>query len=381
MIHQPSPRSSENRAPSLRGRGEWGARVVLYSLAISWLLIIPTDALELNGSYENDALLGLKRGDNPIAGDLNRLRLKINAELRSNLRLYLEPRYYLFPASQTVTLTGASQLDRLVWDKVYLKVNLPLASVTLGKQRIAWGTGYIWNPTDVSNPQTLSFAVGEEDETNVEAVRVEVPIGEASGIDGYVLTGGEWSNTQKGIRVRNNIGLFDYSLSYVDLGTSSFLLGFDTAGELLGLGVRGEIAYRSPAGSNAYAQSVWGADYTFENGTYVNLEYYNNGLGKKNKDNYDWATSIRGMDNLYFGASKIMDEITRISGSAIFNLNDYSFLIYPSFSRNVAENVDLNLEAMVLGGEEGSQYYPPAANDPTGFGGSKIGLIRVKYSF
>ena len=139
--------------------------------------------------------------------------------------------------------------------------------------------------------------------------------------------------------------------------------------------------YRAPAGSNAYLQSVLGLDYTFENGIYINLEYYNHSLGKKRKEDYDWSTSVRGMDYLYFGASKSLDELTRVSGSSIMNLDDYSFLLYPSFSRNVAENIDLNLEAMVLGGEEGSEYYPPAAQDPTGFGNSKFGLIRVKYSF
>ena len=337
--------------------------------------------VEIGGSYENDVVLGINRNGSAIAGDLNRLRLKVDSSFSSNLVLHLEPRYYLFPTSQTFALSGVSSLDQLVWDKVYLKAYLAAVDITVGKQRIALGTGYIWNPTDIFNPVVMSFTVGEEDETNVEAVRLEVPIGEAGGIDGFVLTGSEWGMTKRGIRGKGNISLFDYSLSYIDLADEGFQLGFDTAGELFGLGVRGEMVRKSPATSDAYVQSVVGCDYTFENGIYVNIEYHFNGLGKKNKDDYDWTSRRLGMDYLYLGTSKIIDEITKVGCSLLMNLDDASYLIYPSLSRNISENVDINLEAMVLGGEVGSEYYPPAAQDPTGFGGSKFGLIRVKVSF
>ncbi|MFC1571652.1 hypothetical protein ACFL31_03785, partial [Candidatus Margulisiibacteriota bacterium] len=192
---------------------------------VSCFLCLASSALELAGSYENDVLVGLKRGDEPLAGSLNRFRLKFDAKVGANSTIHLEPRYYTFIKSQDYSLTGATQLDQLIWDRVYLKSYFKLANITLGKQRIAWGTGYIWNPTDVSNPQTLSFAVGEEDETNVEAIRVEVPLGETSGIDAYVLTGSEWGSSRKGVRIKTNIEIFDYSVSHVDTGDSGFRLG------------------------------------------------------------------------------------------------------------------------------------------------------------
>ncbi|MFH1825752.1 MAG: hypothetical protein ABH823_00470 [bacterium] len=359
----------------------WLLKIGYCLIIVSWLLVIPAAALDLNGSYENDTLFGFKRGAVPLAGNLNRFRLKIHQQAGEQANLYLEPRYYFFPSTSSVALTGASDLDKLVWDKAYVKVNLPRAAVTVGKQRIAWGSGYIWNPTDVSNPQTLSFAVGEEDETNVEAVRLEVPLGALNSLDGYVRTSSEWRSSVKGVRGKVNVGIFDYAVSYADLGDGDFMIGFDAVGEVFDFGVRNEIAYRSPTGSNVYYQSVWGLDYTLANGLYLNAEYYNNGLGHASLEDYDWDNRILGRDYLYFGLNKSLDEITQLGCSVITNLDDLSYLLYPSFQRSMSDNLDLNIEAMILGGVVGSEYYPPAAQDSFGLGGSKFGLVRFKYSF
>ena len=79
-------------------------------------------------------------------------------------------------------MTGVTDLDQLVFDRAHLKYRADSWSLTVGKQRIAWGTGYIWNPVDIFNPYVLSFAVRDEDKANVNALRWEMPLGEAGGI-------------------------------------------------------------------------------------------------------------------------------------------------------------------------------------------------------
>jgi hypothetical protein len=359
-------------------------------LFVIWSLLFgasPICGVELGGYYENDALGLLKRTGGSVAGDMNRLRLKLDQKIGENAAIHLEPHYNMFIKSENIPLSGVNDLDQLVWDRVYAKLYLPLANLTIGKQRIAWGTGYIWNPTDVFNPFVLSFAVKEEETTNVEAVRFEAPIGNAGGIDGYLLTGKNWHETKKGMRAKTTVGRFDLALSYVDLGSDSFQIGFDTSGDWLDAGVRGEIVMRSPAGSNAYLQSVWGCDYTLDNGVGLNAEYFFNGLGKKNKAEYDWpglaAGNINqlGLDYLFFSANKIINELTQIRASLIMNLDDLSCIIYPQYSRNISQNVDLNLEGMWVAGPDGSEYCPTAALDPTGLAGSQMVLVRVIYSF
>lgn len=338
----------------------------------------------MGGSYENDLLGLVKKDRNTGAGDLNRSRLKIDYKFNDNLAAHFEPRYYLLVKSQDILLTGASDLDKLVWDRAYLKYRDPNWSVTAGKQRIAWGSGYIWNPVDIFNPFVLSFAVREEDRSNVEALRVEVPVGEAGGVDGFVLTGKPWESTARGLRVKGTMGLFDLAFSYVDQGTLGRQIGIDTAGDIIkDVGVRGEIAIKTLSNRNGYiTQTVIGGDYTLDNGVGLNLEYYFNGLGCRDKNNYNWGSVDQvGMDYLFLSANKIIDEITTVTGSVLVNLDDQSFMIYPQYARNIAQNLDLNLEAMLLGGPDGSEFVPPSAFDPYGFGGSKMALVRITYNF
>lgn len=344
----------------------------------AWLLMavcflaIPSYGWELGGYYENDGIGLVKRTGGAVVGDMNRLRLKLDQKAGDNIALHLESHYNLFIKSESIPLSGVNDLDQLVWDRVYVKLYSQSANLTVGKQRIAWGSGTIWNPTDVFNPFVMSFAVKEEETTNVEALRLEAPLGSAGGLDAYL------SKTKKGLRAKTTHGLFDIALSYVDLGDNGFQLGFDSSGDFMSAGVRTELVLKSPAGSNAYIQSVLGMDYTLDNGVGLNFEYFFNGLGKKNKDNYDWANlaagniSQLGMDYLFISANKIIDELTQVRCSLIGNLDDMSYLIYPQYSRNISQNVDLNLEGMWLAGPDGSEYNTAMTN---------VAMARVIYSF
>ncbi len=357
-----------------------------------FLALILTSSLvfanvDINGYYENNLVAVVKRGGGGIIGDLNKVRLRIDYEPHESVLLHLEPQYELLVASETNFIADASGLDQLVWDRAYFKFYFPQADLTVGQQQIAWGTGYIWNPTDVLNPFTLSFAVSEEDEEDAQAIRVEVPLGEASGLDGFILTNKPWEETTKAIKAKTNFENYDLSVSYVDLGGGGFQLGFDTSGELWEFGVRSEIAIIAPVGVNRYIKSVWGGNYTFENGWGIELEYFFNGLGEKKKEDYDWTNYLAGninqfgMDYVFLSLNKTLDELTSIRFSYLANADDYSYIFYPAYTRNIFEHVDLSLEAMITGGPAGSEYMPTDAQDPSGLIGSKIVFVKVQYNF
>jgi hypothetical protein len=320
------------------------------------------------------------------AGDVNRLRLKFGWRPVENILIHLEPRYYLMAKTQDLALAGLTDLNRISFDRAYAKFYLTEANVTVGKQRIAWGSGYIWNPTDVFNPFVLSFAVKEEEETNVEAVRVEIPLGTAENIDCFALTNADLTTSKKGLKVKGNFGLFDIAMSYVDLGRSATQLGIDMVGEAFGFGLRSELAFKAPMIGNKYIQAVLGADYTLDNGAGINLEYFHNGGGQNNKNNYDWVSLAQGTiaqvgsDYLFFSINKAVDELTEVRLSLITNLNDLSYIIYPVYSMNVAQNIDVSLEAMLIGGQRGSEFAPGAALGGA-FSGATVVLTRVVCSF
>ena len=341
----------------------------------------------LNGYYENSPVSLAKRDGDVLWGDLNRLRLRLGYEATPYIYFRLEPEYNFFIKSEDIPLLAVSNVDELVLDRAYVKIYLPQADITVGRQRIAWGAGYIWTPTDAFNPFSLAFAVDEEQEAESDAVRGEIPLGEVSGIDTYVVTSQKWEEAKKGIRARTNVGLYDLSLSYVDLGSGSYQLDFDSAGELFDLGVRAEIALIFPSNADSYVQGILGGNYSFENGWGIDMEYYYNGIGQSDKDDYDWIglysgnINQLGRDYVYFGLNKLLDEITNVRFSLITNLNDLSFIFYPTYSRNIFQNIDLSLEALLMGGEDGSEYSPGDFLDPTGFIGSDAVLVRVRWGF
>ena len=66
--------------------------------------------------------------------------------------------------------------------------------------------------------------------------------------------------------------------------------------------------------------------------------------------------------------------------SLITNIDDQSFLIYPSYTRSIAQYVDLSFEGMLTGGTDGSEF-KPGTKDQTGFGGSNMLMARIIYNF
>jgi len=357
----------------------WSLGLGNWSLSHAWLDVL--------GYYENDLVGIAKRNGEVLGGDLNRMRLRVDANPLESVNIHLEPEYNILLKTENIPISGVSGLDQLVWDRAYVKMYFPLADITAGKQRIAWGAGYLWNPTDVFNPFTLSFAVDEEQETEPEAVRIEVPLGVAAGLDSYIVTGQEWEKSKKGFRVRTNLGIYDLSVSAVDLGSGGHQIGFDATGELFDLGVRCETALIAPAGIDRYLQAVLGWNYTFENGWGVDMEYFFNGRGKRNKADYDWTglssgeVSQLGMDYMYFGVNKMLDEITNVRASLLLNADDMGLMFYPSYTRNIFQNVDLSLEALLNCGEKGSEFNPTDAQDPDGFMGSDMVFFKLRYNF
>lgn len=364
--------------------------LITFSLVFTLMFCLANPAyadIDIGGYFKNDIITVVKRDGERILGNLNKIRLRIDSNVIPNTNIHLEPEYVHLLKSEDMSLTGASGLDQLVWDRTYVKIYFPLADLTVGKQRIAWGTAYLWNPTDVFNPFTLTFAVAEEERVGEEAVRLEIPIGFAGNLDAVVLTGNEWDKSKKGIRGKTNIANYDLSASYVDLGDGGYQVGFDMSGEIFDFGVHSEVAFITPANEGRYSKSVFGWNYTFENGWGIDMEYFYNGLGKSDKDDYDWDALFDGkisqlaMDYLYFGTNKLLDELTQIRLSFLANVNDMSFVVYPSYTKNIAENVDLSFEALLETGSDGSEFRPTPEQDSTGFLGSNIYFVKFRFSF
>lgn len=90
--------------------------------------------------------------------------------------------------------------------------------------------------------------------------------------------------------------------------------------------------------SEEFGQYLLGADDTLENGLYLMGEYYKNGLGKTNKEHYDFNDWMRllgdegqnlGKDYLFFGERYPIGELWTWANYLVINLNDTSGVFFP----------------------------------------------------
>ena len=129
--------------------------------------------------------------------DLNRLRLGLDGSWRQSLLVHVEydnelhfgnltgePDFDLIRQRQ-----GSSYFDLLhvwvddkhaYWDtslyRGYLTYRHGNAELTLGRQRIAWGTAHFWSPTDVFNPiSPLQIEADEREGVDAAQLSVRLP--------------------------------------------------------------------------------------------------------------------------------------------------------------------------------------------------------------
>ena len=124
-----------------------------------------------------------------------------------------------------------SRLDRL-----YLRLYLPAADVTIGKQAVNWGSGYVWSPTDLFSPPDPDELGGVR--KGVTAAVVQLPVGP---LDYWSVA---VADEKLGVRRRGNVSGVDWSLLTVrDHG--DIVIGGDLKGGR-GIGWRLAGTYRLP---------------------------------------------------------------------------------------------------------------------------------------
>jgi len=296
--------------------------------------------------------------------------------------------YYVIPFS-----------DRNFLDNAYIKLTFENLDLTVGKQQISLGTGYVWNPMDVFNIKDVLDPTYEQPGHN--AVRIDVPLGSIYTLTALYSPEDTWRNSAKLLRFKGRISHFDYSLiaieklwrfhDYTQLDTTDTafpelpekrrLLGASTAGELLGLGVWAEYGYNKMENSRDFHELVVGTDYTFDFQTYIMVEFYRNTLGKTDYEQYninDWMRQFAAeqkaisRDQIYSFIQHPATDFLSMGLSSIYSISDNSLALVPTFNYSFSENVDIMVYLNFNFGREGKVF---AKNTGNG------GLLRARIYF
>jgi hypothetical protein len=314
--------------------------------------------------------------------NLNRIRLKPELDLWENARVNVEyeidalysEKNLLFDLSSVST---NRQLFGLKWDlinkgnykvthyfdRLYFRQDFSWGNISMGRQRIAWGSGRIWNPTDLFNPvNPANFAKIEKDGADVAALAYF--FGDFTNLDLVYNPQKKIENSNAGFRFRTNLNKYDLAIvgGYFDKRIDA---GWDFAGSVFNAGVRGEgiVSMNKEDLSNNYTRFILGTDYQITPELYALIEYQYNGEGKPNKSNYELLRLVNGeilnlsRNYLAISANYIFSFITSASLLVNQNLNDGSGFVAVSGLYSISSDLSLTIGAQITYGNNFSEYW------------------------
>jgi hypothetical protein len=251
-------------------------------------------------------------------------------------------------------------------DQLAVRLSAPFGDIVIGRQVLSWGTGRLWNPTDLLSPFPPT-AIDREVRRGVDAVRVSVPLASTAQLEALWLPRPEAHENGGVVRGQLNAFGYDFSLSAAKY-VGDVVLGGDFAGDLGPLGVHGEAAYtlgltglgvegEPVTVAERALRAVVGADWRPAEKLLVGAEYYFNGFGAEKPS--DYAAALRsprvqrgevfGAGRHYLGlvAAYQATELLSMQGIAIVNLTDPSAQLVAALDYWFAQSVIVRAGAIL----------------------------------
>ena len=272
--------------------------------------------------------------------------------------------------------------DKFTFDRALIKLYFKYADIFIGRQQIGWGTGYAFNPTDIWNMKNPTDPTAAK--MGVDAFNVSFPVGDLGSLSFIFTPGNDIAHCGYGSRYKNNLFGYDYSFSLVKYHNADrelyglpekILVGSDFSGQIIGgIGIFGEGVFVNPKyeeleftdTDSSYFQTTIGFDYTLDNGIYLMAEYYYNGLGNDDRDNYNSVDFINlysgemagfGMNYLFSMAKYDFWDDYTLSLNNLFNIDDKSGVIMPNLEYLFSEDISITLKSSIyIGSSSKSEY-------------------------
>ena len=335
-------------------------------------------------SNENlSRLFGIKKD---MFMDLTRVRLRPVLYLGDNSRINAEYEisalyfntigsFLIVPSEKT-----SRQLVKLTWnpineknysvvhfiDRLTFKQSFTNGSVEIGRQRISWGTGRVWNPTDLFNPiNPAAYYKIEKD--GADAVSFKYAFGSFTDLNIVFNPLEKIGDSNYGFRFRTNFDEYDVSVMG-GMFDKRIVGGMDFAGNLGQAGIRGEgiISINKDNSSDKFVKFILGADLQFTSKLYGMVEYQFNGEGKSDKNKYEFARLIKGeiinlnRNYIFTSLNYQLTPLLTITFSDNTNINDGSGFIAGTGNYSLTENFYLDFGLQLTYGSTNSEYryYP-----------------------
>ncbi len=279
-----------------------------------------------------------------------------------------------FPMEQTIS-TGTDGHYRHRLYRGWVEAAVLGAHLRFGRQRIAWGTGKLWNPTDILNPYSPT-TLERDERRGVDALYLRRGVGTYGQGEAVYAIGGNWAETDLLARAKGHLLKTDISVSggKVAGSTGSWTIAGDIAADVYGGNLHGEWSHTELRLREPFWKALVGYEYSFSSepfwaplkDVWLVFEYFHNGVGQSDSARYEPGLILSGRevtlgrDYLGFGFKKDVHPLVTFEYYEIVNLNDRSYFFNPSISYNAVENLHLRGGIQGFGGKRNTEYGPNA---------------------
>ena len=280
-----------------------------------------------------------------------------------------EPETFLTMDQTVSSGTDASWRHRLY--RGWVEAEAGGFKARFGRQRVAWGTGKIWNAVDVLNPYQPT-TLERTERLGVDAVSVRKGVGETGLVEAVWALASDWKDTDLLGRGRGNVHGADLALlgGHVAGSTDSWMLGGELAYDVREGTLHGELSYTDLATRTPFWRGVLGYEYGFNadppwaplKDLWVNVEWFHNGRGVDDPVRYDVALLRRGRDvslgRDYGGLAlkKELHPLFYVELSWLRNLRDASHFLSPSANWNPWGDLHLSAGYQRFGGRRVTEF-------------------------
>jgi|Deesub1362B_J571_1020462.scaffolds.fasta_scaffold03899_4 hypothetical protein len=244
-------------------------------------------------------------------------------------------------------------------DRLYFRQDFSFGNLIIGRQRISFGTGRIWNPTDFFNPiNPADFQKIEKD--GADAASLKIYLGNFTDLQLVYNPENRWKEHNWALRFRTNLQGYDVSLVAGRVDARS-VLGGDFAGNLGEAGIRAEWLI-SRGTEEAFVKAIAGIDYQFTPKLYGLMEYQFNGEGKKERARYEFFRLFRGeilnvaRNYLFLQTTYQLHPLLLFMLSKNSNLDDGSGFWMVTATYSLSDNSALSAGGLIFHGSPGSEY-------------------------
>lgn len=265
-------------------------------------------------------------------------------------------------------------------DRLYLELHSRYVSGDIGRMALSWGSGRIWNPTDMWSPFSPT-EIDKDEKRGVDLVHVTFSIPKVGSLEGvyapldlekhYSIRA---EDSSAGGRFLFSLGEYDIALMGGMFGPDT-VAGFDFSGYLWNAGFRGEATYTFVDPDDLerdYVRAVLSVDYGWAawGNPYLLVEAYFNGLGEPDPDKYlerlqDASVQRQitmgrafnlGRDYVTALTTLMPHPLVTLGLQPIANVDDGSLFVYLYTQYSVTDYADLIGGINLLAGPDNSEF-------------------------